>query len=135
MIESQGCPCWMNDNLLLWRFHHVFTHCQLWQAESAPQLVLCWDNWAADQSQPEGLKLVEFFGADVDLDAVLPGGGPYLRTVYITPFRAIISAHRKANDEHIRVTGSTFRSTVHCAWQAHPAGVSHRSSMSDAQDL
>ena len=52
-----------------------------------------------------GLELAEYFGADIDPHVTAPGGGPYLRTASIAPFRAIIAAHRKSNDEHIRVTG------------------------------
>ena len=82
------------------------------QADSAPQLVMCWDSWNAGQEQPQGLKLLEFFGADVELDAAAPASGPYLRTAYIFPFNSIIAAHRKANDEHIRVTGVPHSPTI-----------------------
>ncbi len=77
------------------------------QADSAPQQVLCWDSWdtAAGQQQPVGLRLSEYFAAEVDGQAAASGSGPYLRTTYMAPFRAVIAAHRKSNDEHIRVTG------------------------------
>ncbi len=52
-----------------------------------------------------GLRLVEYFAAEVDRQAAASGSGPYLRTAYLAPFCAIVAAHRKSNDEHIRVTG------------------------------
>ena len=90
-------------------------NCGSTQADSAPQQVLCWDSWdmAAGQQQPVGLRLVEYFAAAVDGTAAASGAGPYLRTTYMAPFRAVVAAHRKSNDEHIRVTGLV----LHCPSQ------------------
>ena len=87
-------------------FRHI-TQVESVQAASAPQQAVSWESWdtAAEQQQPEGLHLVEYFGADLDEHVMAPGGGPLLRTAYIAPLCAVIAAHRKSNDEHIRVTG------------------------------
>ena len=81
------------------------------QADSAPQQVLSWDSWdtAAGQQQPVGLRLVEYFAAEVDGQAAASGSGPYLRTAHMAPFCAVVAAHRKSNDEHIRITGLHHR--------------------------
>ena len=71
----------------------------------APLSVLQWAAWKRGQ-KPEDLQIVEFFASNVAPDAAPPASGPYLHTARVAAWGAIAAAHRKANDEHVKLFGA-----------------------------
>lgn len=87
--------------------------------------------WAAWQpgERPQGLQIAEFFAANVAPEAAPPGSGPYLSAARVGAWGALVAAHRKANDEHVklygahvtarRLTSMRTRAALRCAWCCH----------------
>lgn len=71
----------------------------------APLAVLQWAAWQPGQ-RPQGLQIAEFFAANVASEAAPPGSGPYLSAARVGAWRALVAAHRKANDEHVKLYGA-----------------------------
>lgn len=71
----------------------------------APLALLQWTAWQRGQ-KPEGLQIAEFFATNVAADAAPPASGPYLRTARVAAWGALVAAHRKANDEHVKLYGA-----------------------------
>ncbi|KAK9820642.1 hypothetical protein WJX81_004134 [Elliptochloris bilobata] len=68
----------------------------------APLAVLQWAAWQAGQ-RPQGLQIAEFFAANVAPESAPPGTGPYLFAACVAAWGAVAAAHRKANDEHVKL--------------------------------
>ncbi|KAK9815356.1 hypothetical protein WJX72_002240 [[Myrmecia] bisecta] len=72
------------------------------EGDQAPLALLEWTRWdATSKAAPEGLQLASFFPQPVVPEAA--ASGPYLHAVYLPAWGVVLAAHRKANDEHIRL--------------------------------
>lgn len=76
------------------------------QVEVAPQRVLQWSSWETGGQTPRGLQLVDFYPVTTIREAPQWGRTAAVHVQPLEAFQAAVSAHRKANDDHIRVTGA-----------------------------
>ena len=73
----------------------------------APLAVVQWAAWDVQAgADPEGLQLIEFLAPGMNPHAAAPDSGPYTRTVRVPFWGAMVVAHSKASDEHIRLYGA-----------------------------
>lgn len=73
--------------------------------DHAPMTVLQWDSWEQD---PTNLRTVDFFAFNIDPEAGnvdRPGTLAGLEAVSLPSWGLTITAHRKANDDHIQLIG------------------------------
>lgn len=77
------------------------------QTEEAPQRVLRWNAW--DAGAPLSLQLVDFYAITTICGAPQRGPTAAVHVQFLEAFQAAVSAHRKASDDHIRVTGELRR--------------------------
>jgi hypothetical protein len=75
----------------------------------APLAVVQWAAWDVQAgADPEKLQLTEFIAPGINPHAAAWNSGPYSRTILVPAWGAIVVAHRKASDDHIRLYGAPF---------------------------
>lgn len=68
-----------------------------------------WASWDVQAgADPEKLQLIEFIAPGINPHAAAWDSGPYSRTILVPAWGAIVVAHRKASDDHIRLYGAPF---------------------------
>jgi hypothetical protein len=83
------------------------------ELDRAPVHVLRWGRWdVGSGGAPQDVVAVEFFAAGTDPEALgasaATAGGPCLRLARVAPLHAVIYAHGKANDDHVKVIGGPW---------------------------
>ena len=71
-----------------------------------------WDVHAG--ADPEELQLTEFIPPPINPDAAARDSGPYARIALVPAWGAIVVAHSKASDDHIRLFGALLFLTKGC---------------------
>ena len=90
-------------------FHCLFGAQETCTAQGeAPLAVLQWAAWQPGQ-RPQGLQIAEFFAANVAPEAAPPDSGPYLSAARVGAWGVLVAAHRKANDEHVKLYGACVK--------------------------
>ncbi|KAK9903379.1 hypothetical protein WJX75_004370 [Coccomyxa subellipsoidea] len=74
------------------------------EMDIAPLAVVQWAAWDVQAgADPEKLQLTEFIAPGINPHAAAWNSGPYSRTILVPAWGAIVVAHRKASDNHIRL--------------------------------
>lgn len=73
----------------------------------APLALVRWSKWDLQAGEePDGLQLVEFLAPPVNEHAAAPGSGSYSHIARIPAWGAVVVAHSKASDDHVRLYGA-----------------------------
>ena len=73
----------------------------------APLALVRWAAWDVHAgADPEELQLTEFIPPPINPDAAARDSGPYARIALVPAWGAIVVAHSKASDDHIRLFGA-----------------------------
>jgi len=93
-------------------FHIIFLTGRAAQ-DASPLAVLEWAAWERGRP-PAGLQIAEFFATRTVPEAAPPGAGPCLTLARVPAWGALVAAHRKANDEHVKLYGARPRQGRGC---------------------
>lgn len=71
-----------------------------------------WAEWDPQSGEgPQGIRLVEFPPLNIVPEAGPSASGPYLHATRVPGWNAIIAAHSKAVDEHVKLYGNLSKAT------------------------